>query len=102
EHDGVLALGGGAVLDEGARTLLRDQHVVFLDVGLADAARRVGLARSRPLLVGNPRTTLRRQLEARHPFYEDVASTTVATDGRDPAEVTDDVLATLKEGGEPG
>src|SRR4051812_46826159 len=44
EHDGVLALGGGAVLDSDTRALLADATVVALTVGLSDAAMRVGLA----------------------------------------------------------
>nr|MCU0266047.1 AAA family ATPase [Actinomycetes bacterium] len=55
DHDGVLALGGGAVLDPGTRDRLVGRTVVFLDVGVADAARRVGFNRDRPLLLGNPR-----------------------------------------------
>ncbi|RYJ02249.1 MAG: shikimate kinase, partial [Actinomycetales bacterium] len=54
-HDGVLALGGGAVLDERTRALLLEHPVVFLKVGLADAASRVGLGVSRPMLLGNVR-----------------------------------------------
>ena len=49
EHDGVLALGGGAVLDEGTRLLLNGHRVVFLRVGLSEAVKRVGLGTSRPL-----------------------------------------------------
>ncbi len=52
EHDGVLSLGGGAVLDEDTRALLADHTVVFLQVGLTDAVKRVGLGTSRPLLMG--------------------------------------------------
>jgi shikimate kinase len=92
EHDGVLALGGGAVLDDGTRVSLREHHVIFLDVGLADAAKRVGLARDRPLLLGSPRAELSRLLAERHPRYVEVASVTVSTDGRAPEEVAGDVL----------
>jgi shikimate kinase len=95
EHDGVLSLGGGAVVDDGTRTLLAGHRVVFLDVGLADAAARVGLNRDRPLLLGNPRAQLRTMLEERRPLYLEVATTTVVTDGKDPAEVADAVLAAL-------
>lgn len=95
EHDGVLALGGGAVVDDGVRTLLAPQRVVFLDVGLSDAAARVGLNRDRPLLIGNPRATLRAMLAARRPLYDEVATATVATDGRSPADVADAVEAVL-------
>ncbi|MGH8869292.1 MAG: shikimate kinase [Actinomycetes bacterium] len=96
-HPGVLALGGGAVLDERTRALLRGHRVVFLDVGLPEAARRVGLNRDRPLLLGNPRAQLRTLLDARRPLYEEVATVTVATDAREPAEVADAVLAGLEE-----
>lgn len=97
EHDGVLALGGGAVLDEETRRLLRDHHVVYLEVGFAEGVRRVGLARDRPLLVGNPRAQFRALLEARRPVYEAVAKATVETDERDRAQVAEEVLVTLKE-----
>ncbi len=60
EHDGVLSLGGGAVLDEGTRALLAGHRVVFLRVGLSEAVKRVGLGTSRPLLLGNVRVGSRR------------------------------------------
>lgn len=96
EHAGVLALGGGAVLDPDTRADLRGLPVVWLDVGLPDAARRVGLARDRPLLLGNPRAELLRLLNARRPLYADVATVRVDTDGRAPAQVADEVLAALR------
>ncbi len=96
EHDGVLALGGGAVLAEATRDLLTRHHVVFLDVGLADAASRVGMARDRPLLLGNPRGQLLAMLNQRRPVYESVAKLTVPTDARTIDEVVADVLAALQ------
>ncbi|SFJ96917.1 shikimate kinase [Cellulomonas sp. KH9] len=92
EHDGVLALGGGAVLHDGTRAALRDYRdaggvVVFLDVSLAHAAPRVGLNQSRPLLVGSPRAQWQALMDARRPVYEEVATVRVSTDGRTPAEV---------------
>lgn len=97
EHDGVLALGGGAVLAAQTRALLAASTapVMLLEVGLADATRRVGLGRDRPVLALNPRAEMRRLLEARAPFYAEVATLRVATDGRTAAEVTDAVLAAL-------
>ena len=90
-HDGVLALGGGAVLDPGTRALLAEHHVVFLDVDVAAAAERVGFNRSRPLLVVNPRAELSRMLAERRAAYEEVATQTVATDDRDPGAVAAEV-----------
>ena len=94
-HDGVLALGGGAVLAASTRDLLAGHVVVFLDVGLADAASRVGMARDRPLLLGNPRGQLLAMLNQRRPVYESVAKVIVATDARTVDEVVADVLAAL-------
>lgn len=95
EHEGVLALGGGAVLDPDTRSALSGHRVVFLDVGLADASARVGLNRDRPLLLGNPRAQLRSMLEERRALYLEVATRTVSTDGRSPEEVAGDVEAAL-------
>jgi len=95
EHDGVLSVGGGAVLDAATRARLVGQTVVFLDVGIADAARRIGFNRDRPLLLGNPRAQWVRLMEARRPLYEEVATHVVGTDGRSAAEVADDVVARL-------
>jgi shikimate kinase len=92
EHDGVLAVGGGAVLDPPTRALLRGRTVVFLDVGIKDAASRIGLNRDRPLLLGNPRAQWIRLMAARRPFYDEVATATVLTDGRTPDEVADDIV----------
>ncbi len=91
-HDGVLALGGGAVTDPRTRVLLGGHLVVFLDVGLADAASRVGLNRDRPLLIANPRAQLKRLLDERRPLYAEVATLTVDTAGRTPDEVVAEVL----------
>jgi shikimate kinase len=92
EHDGVLALGGGAVLDPATRELLAGHRVVFLRVGLAEAVKRVGLGTSRPLLLGNVRSRIKALLDERTPIYEGVSSETVDTDGRTPEEVADDIL----------
>jgi len=97
EHEGVLALGGGAVLDETTRRRLVSQRVVLLHVSLPDAARRVGLNRDRPLLLGNVRGQLAALLAAREPYYEEVATHIVETDGRTPEQVADEVLGILNE-----
>jgi shikimate kinase len=95
EHGGVLALGGGAVLDPGTRQRLAGHRVVALEVGLTDAAERVGFNQTRPLLVVNPRAELKRMLTERKPLYDEVATVTVVTDGRSPEQVTDEVLERL-------
>jgi shikimate kinase len=96
--EGVVALGGGAILAEETRERLRGHTVVFLSVELADAVARVGLGSGRPLLTLNPRATLKFLLEQRRPLYQEVATITVVTDGRVPADITDEVLSAIKPG----
>jgi shikimate kinase len=90
-HPGVLALGGGAVMDPATRELLAGQRVVYLETGFAAAAHRTGLDAPRPLLIGNPRTRLRELLTERLPVYQGLAWVTVPTDDRDPQEIADEV-----------
>ncbi len=97
EHPGVLALGGGAVMADETRAALAGHAVVFLRVGLTDAAARVGLGASRPLLLGNVRGTMKALLDERTPVYESVASLSVDTDGRTPDEVADAVEEALRD-----
>jgi shikimate kinase len=96
-HDGVLALGGGAVLDESTRELLAGHTVVFLRVGLSDAVKRVGLGSGRPLLLGNVRGRIKALLDERTPVYEAVATHVVETDGRTPDEVAAELRGLLDE-----
>jgi shikimate kinase len=96
--DGVLALGGGAILHHGTRAALAAHTVVFLSVELADAVKRVGLGAGRPLLSVNPRATLKYLMEQRRPLYASVATHTIATDARTPEEIADEVAALLKTG----
>lgn len=100
-EEGVLALGGGAPVDPGTQQLLAGQTVVFLDVGIADASRRVGFDRSRPLLAVNPRASWVRLMNERRPVYERVATHRVDTAGRSPEEVAAEVatVAGLREAG---
>jgi len=100
EHDGVVALGGGAVTSAATRELLvaygrGGGTVVWLDVDLASAAKRVGLSRDRPILGVNPRAMLRQMLETRAPLYGEVATLSVSTGGRSPEDVVAEVLAAL-------
>jgi shikimate kinase len=96
---GVVACGGGVVLDPQRRDALRRHcRVVWLEVSPAEAARRIGpTAVSRPLLAGSvPRDALERVLAERAPLYADAADWRVATDGRTPAEVATLVLEQLE------
>ncbi|MCW2508572.1 MAG: aroK [Modestobacter sp.] len=100
EHDGVLALGGGAVTSPVTRELLvahgaAGGTVVWLDVDVASAAKRVGLSRDRPLLAVNPRAMLRTMLEARAPLYAEVSTVIVSTAARPVQDVVAEVLTAV-------
>ncbi|GAA3992823.1 shikimate kinase [Streptomyces plumbiresistens] len=96
EHDGVLALGGGAILDEDTRALLTGQRVVYLSMDVEEAVKRTGLNAARPLLAVNPRKQWRELMEARRHLYESIATAVVSTDGRTPEEVTQAALDALE------
>jgi shikimate kinase len=96
EHEGVLSLGGGAILAEATRELLAGHSVVYLEIGLSQAVQRVGLASARPLLVLNPRSQLKKLMDARRPIYEGLAGVIVATDERKPDEVVDEIVKGLQ------
>jgi shikimate kinase len=95
EEPGVLALGGGAPVDPAIEQLLVGHTVVFLDVGIADAARRIGFDQSRPLLAVNPRASWVRLMNERRPVYERVATHRVDTAGRTPEDVAAEVAGLL-------
>jgi shikimate kinase len=95
-HDGVVSLGGGAVINAATRALLTGLPVVFLDVAVGAAIRRVGLDTARPLLAVNPRQQWRSLMEARRPLYTEVARATVHTEERTPEEVAEAVLDALE------
>lgn len=97
DHDGVLSLGGGAVMDEGTRAALAGHRVVYLEVGFPVVVKRVGIDASRPLLLGNPRAQLKKLLDARVPVYEAAGTHRVNTDHRTPEEVADAIVAALGE-----
>ncbi|MET8860718.1 shikimate kinase [Streptomyces sp. NPDC004579] len=96
EHDGVLALGGGSVLDADTRGLLAGHQVVYLSMDVEEAVQRTGLNAARPLLAVNPRKQWRELMEARRHLYTEVARAVVATDGRTPDEVAQEVLDALE------
>ncbi|MDQ0841565.1 shikimate kinase [Streptomyces sp. V1I6] len=96
EHTGVLALGGGAILDEGTRGLLTGLPVAYLSMDVEEAVKRVGLNTARPLLAVNPRRQWRELMDARRPLYNEVARVVVATDDRTPEEVAQAVLDALE------
>ncbi|MFC7406172.1 3-dehydroquinate synthase [Georgenia alba] len=86
-HPGVLALGGGAVLDARTRQALAGHRVVHLDVPDSAALERLRDARDRPLLVGDPTGRLAALRTERAGLYEEVATATVDTSAVRPGEI---------------
>lgn len=101
EHDGVLALGGGAVLDAGTRALLSGHRVVWLQIDVPAAAKRVGLARDRPLLTVNPRAHLRQMLLDRAPLYAEVATDVVEASEPSVTAIVDQLRRVLTQPARP-
>ena len=101
-HAGVLALGGGAILDPGTRDLLAGRRVVYLETGFVSAVHRTGLDTARPLLFGNPRARMKTLLEERLPVYAALAWITVPTDNREPRDIAEEIAARLGAGGGNG
>jgi shikimate kinase len=96
EQDGVVSLGGGAVMRQETRDALAGHRVVWLRVSASDAASRVGMNTARPLLLGNVRSTLSALLEQRNPVYEAVATDIVDTSGHSVREVCEAVVRVVR------
>jgi len=95
----VVSLGGGAVISERNRERLVGHRVVWLKVEVGEAASRVGLGASRPLLVGNVRGRLTTLLRERQAWYEEVSEISIETTGRPLEHVVSDVLAYSHQAG---
>jgi shikimate kinase len=98
----VIALGSGAVSDEGAQQLLAGLPVVYLSASFGTLVRRIGMDRPRVVVPGNPRGRLRAMLNERLPLYQRLAAVTVETDDLDLDELAAQIAATVKAGPPPG
>jgi len=91
----VVSLGGGSLLNESTRELVKKNTVVWLVVNLSGAVSRVGLNRNRPLLLGNVRGQLADLMQAREPLYREVATHTVDTSEMSASEVATAIIAVV-------
>jgi len=82
----VVSLGGGAVMNPRIREALAGHDVIWLEVSIQQASRRIGL-NVVPWPLGNLRGRLIKLLRERTPVYEAVSTTRVDTDRRDPGEI---------------
>jgi len=98
EPDSVVACGGGVILDDANRAMLkRLGTVVYLEVTAGEALARVGGADTRPLLAGGGGAMAASLLRAREALYRAAADVTVDTVGRDARSVADRVMQSLRE-----
>ena len=103
----VIAAGGGAILNDETRAeATRAGTVVWLTASVDTILNRLlgdATTRSRrPALTDrDQRTEIEEVLAVRTPCYQSAATVTVATDGRSPAEIADDIASQL-HAGEPG
>jgi shikimate kinase len=94
---GVVALGGGSILDSDVADYLSKSSipVAYLEVSISQAAPRVGFNKERPLLTINPRQQWMALMEKRRPIYESLATFKIATDNRKPAEVAQEIATSI-------
>ena len=95
----LLSTGGGAVIAEANRSVLRERgFVVYLHTSVEEQAERTAHGQHRPLLanVANPAQRLAELMAFREPLYRGVAHAVVNTDRRKVQSVADDVAAAYR------
>lgn len=99
EREGVLSLGGGAILRDETRKAISESgaEVIFLDVTLAIAAPRIGFNRDRPLLLNNPRQQWQKLMDERRSVYEGAASMHIQVGDRSVAAVATEIFTELEK-----
>jgi shikimate kinase len=95
-HDGIVATGGGSVIDLSNRQLMSSTGpVVWLDISTRAALARLGEeTTTRPLLGGSdPNEALERLDAERRPIYRLMATHHIECDGREPEAVAAEIEA---------
>lgn len=94
----VMATGGGAVLMEENRRILKERGtVVYLHADIDTLVERTRRDRNRPLLqTEDPRGKIEELLRQREPIYREVADVVVDTGLRAPTSVARDIVTRLK------
>jgi shikimate kinase len=92
----VVSTGGGTVVREENRRLLRSRGPVVVLEASPETVYKRTRRHKRPLLESaDPLARIRELMTSRAPFYDDVASLKVNSDGREAADVVDDIVAGL-------
>lgn len=97
EPDGVLALGGGAVMNDATQLALKQNSAkkIFLDISLVAVAPRVGFDTARPLLMVNPRQKWSELMAIRRPIYESLADQVIEVSDKKVSEIIDQIIGEL-------
>lgn len=97
EREGVLSLGGGAVMNDATQSALTKSSAkkVFLDISLAAVAPRVGFDTARPLLMVNPRQKWSELMALRRPTYESLADQIIEVSDKSISEIVDQIIGEL-------
>ena len=98
-NDRVIATGGGSILREENRQLLKQKgYIIFLDTSVNQQLHRLRRDKKRPLLqTENPRERLESLLAERRPIYLDLADLAVKTDKRVARRLAADIIDQLPE-----
>ena len=98
-NDRVIATGGGSILREENRQLLKQKgYIIFLDTSVNQQMHRLRRDKKRPLLqTENPRERLETLLAERRPIYLDLADLAVKTDKRVARRLAADIIDQLPE-----
>jgi len=89
KNNAIVATGGGAMLREANRSLLRGHHVVFLDTSAEHVLGKINLAK-RPLLKENPERW-QQIYDERISIYRQVADQTVFSGGKGIRSLLDEI-----------
>ena len=98
-NDRVIATGGGSILREENRQLLKQKgYIIFLDTSVNQQMHRLRRDKKRPLLqTENPRERLETLLAERRPIHLDLADLAVKTDKRVARRLAADIIDQLPE-----
>ena len=95
--DVVISTGGGTVVRAENRALLRERGPIIVLQASAETVYKRTRRHRRPMLeVGDPEQRIRDLMEQRTPYYDEVASVRVSTDGRESADVVDEIVEKLE------
>jgi shikimate kinase len=87
----VIATGGGILLREVNRELLRNEVVVNLGASFQELERRVKNSRTERPLAKGPVEEFRKRFEERKPLY-DAIERQVDTEGKQPGEIAEEII----------